>query len=191
MSKRLMDKWNHIYTTKIFDRTPATVLSKHLFLLPEQGKALDLASGYGANALLLAKQGLTTEAWDISDIAMEKLQAEAKVKTIVIKTLTQEITVDSLLVNRFDVIVVSRFLDRSICNAIMGALKSGGLLFYQTYTQQKTSRQGPKNPQFLLKKNELLCLFSELQLVYYQENSDVGRVQLGLRNEAQFIGQKK
>jgi 2-polyprenyl-3-methyl-5-hydroxy-6-metoxy-1,4-benzoquinol methylase len=30
--------------------------------------ALDLACGLGANALVLAKQGLTTEAWDISAI---------------------------------------------------------------------------------------------------------------------------
>jgi 2-polyprenyl-3-methyl-5-hydroxy-6-metoxy-1,4-benzoquinol methylase len=40
---------------------------------------------------------------------------------------------DTLENNGFDVIVISRFLDRTLCNAIMAALKPEGLLFYQTF----------------------------------------------------------
>ncbi|TXK98067.1 SAM-dependent methyltransferase [Methylococcaceae bacterium CS1] len=169
---------------------PASVLSENLFLLPSAGVALDLASGLGANALLLAKQGLTTQAWDISSVALRKLQQQADAHAIAIRTFTQEITTQSFSPNCFDVIVVSRFLDRSICNAIMQSLKPNGLLFYQTYTQYKSSEQGPKNLRYLLAENELLQIFSSLKLVYYRENSGLGAIRQGLRNEAQFVGQK-
>ena len=187
----LSDKWDKIYQTATGEAEPAAVLSDNLFLLPQKGLALDLASGLGANALLLAKQGLTTEAWDISAIAMRRLQQQADAQALPIKTYTREITLDSFASCCFDVIVVSRFLDRSICNAIMESLKSDGLLFYQTYTQHKTSNLGPKNPRFLLAENELLQLFSPLKRVYYRENSGLGMIHQGLRNEAQFIGQKR
>ena len=134
---------------------------------------------------------MTTEAWDISAIALRRLQQQADAHALPIKTFTREITPDSFASSCFDVVVVSRFLDRSICNAIMESLKPNGLLFYQTYTQHKTSDLGPKNPRFLLAENELLQMFSSLKRVYYRENSGLGLIQQGLRNEAQFIGQKR
>ncbi|RLA25271.1 MAG: SAM-dependent methyltransferase [Gammaproteobacteria bacterium] len=190
MNKALSDKWDRIYQSGAAKAEPASVLSENLFLLPPTGSALDLASGFGANALLLAKQGLTTQAWDISDVALSQLQQQAVAHAIAIRTFTREITSQSFPANSFDVIVVSRFLDRSICNAIMESLKPDGLLFYQTYTQYKSSEQGPKNPRYLLAENELLQLFPSLKLVYYRENAGLGSTVQGLRNEAQFIGQK-
>ena len=190
MNKVLGDKWDRVYQSKTIKSEPAAILVENLYLLPPAGMALDLASGLGTNALVLTKQGLATQAWDISAVAMHKLQQQADAHALPIRTFTKEITPDSFVANCFDVIVVSRFLDRSICDAIMESLKLGGLLFYQTYTQQKTSEQGPNSPRFLLADNELLQLFSALKLVYYRENAGLGEVRQGLRNEAQFIGQK-
>ena len=90
----------------------------------------------------------------------------------------------------FDVIVVSRFLDRRLSNAIIDALKPNGLLFYQTFTKEKTIPTSPNNPDYLLNRNELLTLFSPLQVILYRENGLVGSHLKGLRNQAQFIGQK-
>jgi 2-polyprenyl-3-methyl-5-hydroxy-6-metoxy-1,4-benzoquinol methylase len=191
MDKQLSDKWDKIYQSDVSPREPASVLADNLFLLPQKGAALDLACGLGANALVLAKQGLTTEAWDISAIALRRLQQQSDAHALPIKTFTREITPDSFTSSYFDVIVVSRFLDRSICNAIMESLKPNGLLFYQTYTRHKTSDLGPKKPLFLLAENELLQIFSPLTRVYYRENAGLGMIQQGLRNEAQFIGQKR
>ena len=191
MDKQLSDKWDKIYQSDVSPGEPASVLAGNLFLLPQKGAALDLACGLGANALVLAKQGLTTEAWDISAIALRRLQQQADAHALPIKTFTREITPDSFTSSYFDVIVVSRFLDRSICNAIMESLKPNGLLFYQTYTRHKTSDLGPKKTRFLLAENELLQIFSPLTRVYYRENAGLGMIQQGLRNEAQFIGQKR
>ncbi|MDF1581941.1 MAG: methyltransferase domain-containing protein [Methyloprofundus sp.] len=191
MNKTLIDKWNAIYSEGLVSEARSSeVLSNNLYLLPKSGQALDLACGLGANALLLAKQGLTVQAWDISTRALQKLKAQADTEALAVKTFTQEITRRSFSVNSFDVVVVSRFLDRSICNAIMECLKPNGLLFYQTYTQHKIYPQGPENPKFLLADNEMLSLFSAMKVIYYRENSALGDIRQGLRNEVQFIGQK-
>ena len=63
----------------------------------------------------------------------------------------------------FDVIVVSRFLDRQLCPAIAAALKPDGVLFYQTFVY------GLSNPDFMLAQNELLSLFCQLQVLEYHE----------------------
>lgn len=186
----LQKKWNTLYSEGKGNSEPAHVLTDNLFLLPKAGHALDLACGLGENALLLAKQGLTTEAWDISTVALQKIQEKSEANALSIKTCPLEISAASFSKCSFDVIVISRFLDRSICDAIMRSLKPNGLLFYQTYTQQKVSELGPKTPRFLLAENELLSLFSELTVVAYTEHADLGLLDKGLRNEAQFIGRK-
>jgi len=191
VNKAFVEKWNAIYSESVVSEARSSeVLSDNLYLLPESGQALDLACGLGANALLLAKQGMTVQAWDISTLALQKLQTQADTEALVVKTLAQEISPGSFSANSFDVVVVSRFLDRSICNAIMECLKPNGLLFYQTYTQHKIYPQGPKNPNFLLADNEMLRLFSSMKVIYYRENRALGDIRQGLRNEAQFIGQK-
>ncbi len=58
------DKWNLIYQTSAHGSLrPARVLSENQHLLPDKGKALDVASGLGANALLLAELFFSKVSW--------------------------------------------------------------------------------------------------------------------------------
>jgi len=194
----ISDKWDSIYT-KLEPATsiPVAVLADNSYLLPKQGLALDLACGLGANALFLARQGLAVTAWDISGVAIAKLKAYATQQGIQINACQQNITAQSLKNDSYDVIVVSRFLDRSLMNAIISALKPNGLLFYQTFTREQAippeaaNRHIPRNPDYLLSENELLALCSALRLIFYRENGGCGNLKLGLRHEAQLIGQKR
>jgi SAM-dependent methyltransferase len=194
----ISDKWDSIYT-KLEPGTSiaAAVLGENSYLLPKQGLALDLACGLGANALFLARQGLAVTAWDISEVAIAKLKAYAAQQSIQINACQQNITAQSLKKDSYDVIVVTRFLDRSLMNAIISAIKPNGLLFYQTFTREQAippetaNRHIPKNPDYLLSENELLSLCSALRLIFYRENGGCGNLQLGLRQEAQLIGQKR
>ena len=187
----MIGKWNSIYNQYDPVCYPATqVLTDNDFLLPTTGAALDLACGLGANAVFLAKQGLAVTAWDISVVAIDKLTAYAVRQGLNINACQQKIEADSFTECCFDVIVVSRFLDRTLSDAIIGALKPDGLLFYQTFTREKTSSKPPNNPDYLLGCNELLALFSPLRAVFYRENGLIGNPLRGLRNEAQFVGQK-
>jgi 2-polyprenyl-3-methyl-5-hydroxy-6-metoxy-1,4-benzoquinol methylase len=188
--KALQEKWDAIYRRQNAPGQVSELLTAHQFLLPDQGKALDLACGGGANALWLAAAGLQTDAWDISSAALENLQNSARSQRLRINTRQCDISPEMMPVNAYEVIVISRFLDRSLCNAIMMALKYGGLLFYQTFTLDKCDRQGPANPEYLLTTNELLSLFKPLTLVYYQEYARIGNLQRGDRDMAYYIGQK-
>lgn len=186
----LQSKWDNIYADCSQAPNASEVLSKHRYLLPAQGNALDLACGLGGNALLLAEQGLKVDAWDISPVALSGLRSQAEQGLLQIATRQVFVSPDNLPEGNYDVIVISRFLDRSLCNAIMAALKTEGLLFYQTFTRSKLDQQGPSNPDYLLDCNELLQLFSPLTLVYYQEDARIGDLRHGNRNEACYIGQK-
>ena len=191
MNAELRDKWNRQYRdAEPGNQAPCEVLRDNLFLLPDSGTALDLACGLGANAIVLAEHGLDVTALDASSIAVEKLRRYASRHALTIKAMEENISQDSLPPCAYDVIVISRFLDRNLTDAIIRAIKPGGLLFYQTFIREKVSEVGPQNPTYLLETNELLRLFSLLRTVFYRENARIGDRRQGLRNETQFIGQK-
>lgn len=87
--------------------------------------------------------------------------------------------------------VVSYYLCRDIIPAVIQALKPGGLVYYQTFIRQRVSDRGPKRMESRLADQELLHLFSGLQVLFYREEGCVGNVQKGIRDEAMLVGRKK
>lgn len=184
-------EWNQRYkTTTALPLQPCKVLVDHIHLLPTTGCALDLACGLGANALLLASHGLETHAWDYAETALERLQANAQSQQLQIHTQVRDIIASPPPADTYDVIVVCHFLDRRLRTALVKSLKPNGLLFYQTFTRTVVNEAGPKNPQFRLADNELLNLFSELQMVIYREEGTIGDTKQGFRNQALLIARK-
>lgn len=184
-------KWDQRYRSEVaVFPEPALVITQNQHLLPEHGLALDLACGLGANALLMASRGLQTQAWDISSEALAKLNAEAQQRQLKVDTEQRDVSATPPDKSTFDVIVVSQFLDRTLCPKLINALKPGGLIFYQTFCRDKVDGSGPQNPDFLLADNELLNLFSGLKLRVYREESTLGDTSMGWRNMAMFVGQK-
>ena len=124
-----VDKWNQRYRSgNDTIPEPALVLKSNDHLLPAQGDALDLACGLGGNALYMAKKGLTVSAWDFSSAAIDTLGHSALTDNLNICAEVRDITLDPPCAGSFDVIVVSYYLDRSITNFLINALKPGGLL---------------------------------------------------------------
>ena len=188
-------KWNKVYTEKEIpdhvEAKAANVLQDHADLLPTSGLALDLACGLGGNAIFLAQQGLETHAWDISQAAIEKLLSYCNGNIISITAEVRDIEAHPPEKNTFDVICVSYYLERSLTNDIIAALKPNGLLFYQTFIEEKVSDSGPSNPKYRLQPNELSALFSPLHVLLYQEYGIVGNVKKGLRDVAMLVAQKR
>ncbi|MCB1736960.1 MAG: class I SAM-dependent methyltransferase [Gammaproteobacteria bacterium] len=163
------------------------VLRDHPYLLPTSGQALDLACGLGGNAQLLAAHGLETQAWDIAPSAIEALNAAARPG---LQAEVRDVLTDPPAPDSFDVIVVSRYLDRDLCPAIAAALRPGGLLFYQTFVREAVDAAGPRNPAYRLARGELPALFSTLTVVYYCDLARIGDTVQGPRNEARLIAQR-
>ena len=191
MTSRDREKWDSRYQdTKLFANEPAYVLKEYGYLLPEHGAALELAAGLGANTLYLAQRGLNCTAWDISPVAMERLSAQAVAQGLTIECQARDVIAHPPPPQSFDLIVVSRFLERSLCPSIINALRPNGLLFYQTFIRDKTDcNLGPSNPHFLLDTNELLRLFQGLTVRVYREDGMVGDRKRGARNEACLVAE--
>jgi tellurite methyltransferase len=184
----LRDKWDRRHAGTQGPAPPMEVLADNLHLLPRRGRALDLACGLGANALLLAARGLQTLAWDISPVAIERLQGMAGGLPLV--AAVRDVERERPPEGAFDVICVGHFLERALCPAIAAALAPGGVLYYQTWTREKVDASGPDNPDFLLAPNELLRLFPGLTVRFYREEGRLGDPAAGFRNRAQLVAQR-
>ncbi|MEM7304588.1 MAG: methyltransferase domain-containing protein, partial [Pseudomonadota bacterium] len=103
------EKWNKHFQQSETEAIAANeVLQQYTHLLPESGKALDFACGLGGNAMLLANSGLDTYAWDISTIALDKLETLAKKSRLNLTTEARDIELRPPEPNCFDVIVVGK-----------------------------------------------------------------------------------
>lgn len=183
----LREKWDDIYRAAPHTpQQPAQVLTENAHLLPTSGVALDLACGLGGNAMFLARAGLQVQAWDLSPVAIERVQSSG----VGIEAEVRDVENQDFPGETFDVVVVSRFLTRRLAPAIAGSLRRGGLLYYQTYVAEKLSDSGPSNSDYLLERNELLRLFADFRVLHYREDGRVGDLSRGRRDEAYFVGQK-
>ena len=190
MSKKL-NKWNDAYQqADIANAKAAQVIKDHVYLLSESGShALDLACGRAGNAILLASLGYKVDAVDFSPVVLDQVEQFAKVHNLSINCQLRDIENDGLTSQKYDVIVVSYFLNRKLFPQIIKALNPDGLLFYQTWSQLRCDDSGPGNMAFRLETGELLQLTAPLRTVFYEENGQLGDTSKGLRNEAMLIAQ--
>jgi tellurite methyltransferase len=143
-------------------------------LIAEGGerRALDLAGGTGRNAIFLAEQGWNVTLLDISDVGIERAQVEAAKRGLLIKVRNEDAAFADLGRAAFDLIAVFFFLERELFPDIREALKPGGLLISRTYTIEHprlSGGRGPRHSMHLLKRNELLQVFSALEVLFYRE----------------------
>jgi SAM-dependent methyltransferase len=167
----LREKWDRRYADALETPPPIAVLTENAHLLPERGRALDLACGLGGNALYLARRGLQVSAWDLSPVAVSVLAASAGGLDLVAEA--RDVTVHPPPAD------------------IANALRPGGLLFYQTFTRERVDDGGPSTAAFRLDTNELLRLFSGLTVRFYREEGRIGDTGRGFRNYAQMVAQRR
>lgn len=70
----------------------------------------------------------------------------------------------------YDLIVCFKYLNRELFPALERALRTGGALVYETYTQDQLAYpHGPRDPAHLLEHNELANAFPGLRVLFYRE----------------------
>ena len=152
------------------DLKPAPFLVENINLL-HKGKALDVAMGSGRNSVYLAKMGFEVEGIDVSADAVHDAQHLAKAKGVAITTYVVDLEGSyRIKKNTYDVIICFHYLQRSLIPQMKEALKSGGMIVYETFIVDQAKLFGkPRNPDYLLKYNELLEMFRDFRCLRYRE----------------------
>ena len=128
--------------------------------------ALDLACGKGRHSIFLSKLGYTVIALDIN---MDNLN-NFKEKNILKLCCDIENFIEwPFAKNSFDLVVVTNFLNRRIFNNIKKVIKINGYIVYETFGIGHENFGKPKNKDYLLRKNELVNLTKNFQLIIYEE----------------------
>lgn len=191
MTDATQEKWDRIYSERGEEHGRAVrVVEENLHLLPASGKGLELACGLASNSFALAAHGMVMEAWDISAVAAERVNQRAAQMGASVSASARDVVTHPPVAGEYDVVVVSHFLDRTLIPAIISALKPGGLLFYQTFTQTRVAAGGPSGNDWRLADGELLTLFAALRPLVYREEGLAGDTRQGFRNEALLVAQK-
>lgn len=133
------------------------------------GRALDIATGRGRNAIFLAGKGFAVEAIDISEVALQEAQRRAAEKRLPVTFRQADLDHVELPEAQYDLIVNINFLLRSLVPQIKMALKVGGRVIFETYLIEQQTIGHPKNPAYLLRHRELLEIFSDFRVFYYRE----------------------
>ncbi|UCE34038.1 MAG: methyltransferase domain-containing protein [Deltaproteobacteria bacterium] len=138
-------------------------------LLPK-GRAFDVAMGKGLNAVFLAKIGYEVEGVDISAEAVSDALEEARKAEVTIRAEVADLEGEYVIKKgAYDVIICFRYLQRSLIPQIKNGLRKGGMVVYETFTIDQARFGRPKNPDYLLKHNELLDMFRDFRCLLYQE----------------------
>jgi tellurite methyltransferase len=159
-------------------RGPSRWLIENADLLPQGGSVLDVASGRGRHALVMAAAGFEVRAIDRDAEALAFLRTTADRLALRIDTDVVDLETDpapDLPAAAFDVVMVFNYLHRPLMPALRRVLKPGGRLFYETFTAPQAERGHPRNPAFLLNEGELTGLVAPLTVLRSREGDIDGR----------------
>ena len=70
---------------------------------------------------------------------------------------------------QFDAVIVTNYLWRPLFEVISQSLAPAGVLIYETFAHGHEAVARPSNPAFLLKPNELLAAFKNLNIVAFED----------------------
>ena len=133
-------------------------------------RALDVAMGRGRHAVLLARAGFLTFGVDLAFDAVRGAMAAAAAEGAPIHGWCADLTQHPLPASRFDLVIVCRYLQRDLFDALRAACAPGGVVLYETFTTaQRALGTGPTSPDHLLEPGELLRRFDGFEVLCYEE----------------------
>lgn len=150
-------------------RPPSALLAASIDLLPRGGRALDLASGDGRNALFLAARGFSVDAIDIAAAGLQRLLAAARNADLTVRAVQADLEHYTLPRDRYDVMISIRYLQRSLFDQMRRAVRPGGVVVAETFLVDQRLIGHPTNPDFLLERGELRTYFHGFEALVWEE----------------------
>lgn len=156
------------------DPEPSPVLRGYVDEFPD-GRALDVATGTGRNAVFLAEAGHEVEALDQSRAGLEITRERAADRGVAdrVEPVQADVPTFGFPTERYAVVTVSfyRAIDRF--PEIKEALVPGGYLFVEHHLRSADETpSGPSSDRYRFATNELLHASLDLTVLYYDESTE-------------------
>jgi SAM-dependent methyltransferase len=172
-SESTKEKWNQRYSREmyVYGKEPAAFLKQKIGVL-KKGHALVLAMGEGRNAVYLAQKAFDVTGVDISEVAIEKCEKLAAERGATVNTVVADLANYDMGKSQYDLITNFYYYDKSLFPKVIDALKPGGIFILEQFSidhPKHGAKFGPRNPDYLVKPNELLEIFKSLRILYYED----------------------
>jgi len=194
--------WDQRYDTDefVYGREPNDFFATSILSM-RPGKVLLPGEGEGRNAIYAAELGWSVDAFDQSQVAMDKALKFAKEKSVHINFKACDLEGFPFKKANYDAVGLIFFhvppaLRKLLHQKAMESLKQGGELIMEAFhtTQLGMNSGGPRSPEMLYDKNILLEDFRELQVELMEETEvdlEEGLFHGGLAKVIRFRGRKK
>jgi tellurite methyltransferase len=168
MNRAQRERWEERYRGAVAGAAEPSVVEMLPMLPP--GIALDVAAGIGRNSIALARAGIRVVAVDFSETAMRALREIADSDNLRIMPVISDLE-DGLPFRprSFDAVINVTFLDRALVPLLKNALRTGGLLLFDTFLIDQAEIGHPCDPRFLLRHYELREHLADMELLRYRE----------------------
>lgn len=167
MSAPERDRWNRKWADPAFRgaHAPNPRLAAAAATLPP-GLALDLACGLGENAALVARLGHRVVGLDQSEVGI----ARARVGNPGLLFVQADALHLPFGARCWDFVYCTYFLERALFARFRTAVRPGGAVYYETFTQAMLRRRPDFPPGFCLRPGELRAAFAAWRILRYEED---------------------
>lgn len=157
---------SHAHSTRTLahgQEPPSAWVQRWAPLLAPGSRVLDVACGHGRHMAYLASLGHQPLGIDRNPEALASAAAHGQVLQADIENAAWPLSAT------FDALVVTHYLWRPLWPQLRASVRPGGLVIYETFSQDHARFGKPSRPDFLLAPGELLNVFAGWRVVAYEE----------------------
>lgn len=171
-----MVDWDERFTSGDYphDREPAPLLRRYVDALPT-GRAMDVATGTGRNAVFLAGEGYEVEALDRSREGLEITQERAQERDVAdrVECVQTDLSEHAFPEGRYDLVTISFYRAMDRFPDILDALAPDGVLFYEHHLRAPGEYEsGPSTNRYRFGANELLNACLDLTVLAFDARTE-------------------
>ncbi|WP_135805399.1 class I SAM-dependent methyltransferase [Halorussus marinus] len=171
-----MPSWDERFRDGDYPRNPdpSPVLCRYVDSFPD-GRALDVATGTGRNAVFLAEAGYRVDGIDRSREGLQIARQNAIDRGVADRTewIRADVPTYAFPESTYDVIAISFYRAVDRFPDIKAALAPGGALFVQHHLRSSEDlRSGSSGDRYRYGANELLRDCLDLTVLYYDERTE-------------------
>jgi tellurite methyltransferase len=162
-------KWETRYQAgdRPHDGPPSAIVQRWAPVL-RPGRALDVATGFGRNAIYLARAGYRVDAVDIAPTCLAEAARRARRAGVRVRWIEADLDTFPVPEARYDLVVNAFFLNRRLMPALQRAVRPGGVVIVETHLEGDEPEGAPRATR-RLRRGELCRRFRGWDVLELEE----------------------